>query len=499
MNSLLKAAQKYVNFGWSVIPIAKGLKTPALPSWKEYQTRLPDKVELERWFSAGSNDLAILTGAISGLTVLDADSPASIEGLGKMQIRSPITAKTKRGRHLYFKFSQLCPTGTGLREHLDVRSEGGYVVAPPTNGYIWLLPFSSISVLPDFPASLLRRTPKQEVSISANGPDWIAKALEGLKPGNRDSTFVKIIGRLHRERLGADSVLALLVPHAEACGFGAELLREKVSYVFKKYENKDDSAGSGFKIYNPSADWKEYETRRASKSSLDGPELPTGFASLDTMLGGFQRGEVYTIGARTGVGKTNFAVNVTINMLKEGKRVLFLSTEMSFDTIWERGCRLASEDALRRSAFYTSDISSPTRKQVEAMLEEVQPDILIFDHIQHMGGETQSRYHELSTFVKALKDLARERQIAVLVVSQLNRGADGVDRNGQRVRPHIYHLKECGSIEEESTAVMLLHRDHPIDDTHDFYVLNVAKNRYGLSGEINVSFDKTTTRMEEIQ
>lgn len=132
-NDILSFANEYVRRGFSVIPLQPRGKKPALPSWREFQERRPTEEELGSWFGSGNrNNIGLITGAISGLAVLDADSVEAVEWCEANLPLTP-TVKTARGRHYYFK----CRAGlknsvnvNGLK--LDVRGEGGYIAVPPS-------------------------------------------------------------------------------------------------------------------------------------------------------------------------------------------------------------------------------------------------------------------------------------------------------------------------------------------------------------------------------
>ncbi len=125
-------AKEYVRAGLSVIPLKPRNKIPALP-WREFQERLTTEQELISWFGNGSsNNIGIVTGAISELAALDADSAKAVEWCEANLPKTP-TVQTARGRHYYFKFRPGLKNSVkvnGLK--LDVRGEGGYVAAPPS-------------------------------------------------------------------------------------------------------------------------------------------------------------------------------------------------------------------------------------------------------------------------------------------------------------------------------------------------------------------------------
>jgi len=126
----LSIAKGYRRAGFSVIPLLPKSKKPAIP-WREFQKRLPTEEELEAWFDNGSQyNIGIVTGKVSGLAVLDADSVEAVEWCEANLPKTP-AVKTARGRHYYFRFRDGLKNSVRVNGlNLDVRGQGGYVAAP---------------------------------------------------------------------------------------------------------------------------------------------------------------------------------------------------------------------------------------------------------------------------------------------------------------------------------------------------------------------------------
>jgi hypothetical protein len=148
----LDAALEYLDRGWSIIPIKPEGKRPAI-KWRDYQDRHPTEEEVEEWWTKWpDHDIAIVTGAISGVVVVDCDNEDALHAAFDAGMRSPIRVKTKRGVHLYFEHPR-----DGVRRGpraginsrgadwpkingLDFRGDGSYALLPPSNNYIWDYP-----------------------------------------------------------------------------------------------------------------------------------------------------------------------------------------------------------------------------------------------------------------------------------------------------------------------------------------------------------------------
>ena len=152
MKTKLEAAHEYLDRGWSIIPIKPEGKRPAI-KWREYQERQPTYEEVEQWWTQWpDHDIAIITGAISGVVVVDCDNEDAAHAAFDANMRSPIKVKTKRGIHLYFEnpkdgVRRGPRAGVNSRgadwpkiNGLDFRGDGSYALLPPSNNYVWDYP-----------------------------------------------------------------------------------------------------------------------------------------------------------------------------------------------------------------------------------------------------------------------------------------------------------------------------------------------------------------------
>jgi KaiC/GvpD/RAD55 family RecA-like ATPase len=247
-NLMLNAALKYCKMGFSVIPLRPKEKLPLFP-WAEYQKRRASESEIRKWWTDYPHaNVGIVTGTISGVAVVDLDGPIGIRNGIQLKLPNTATSITGAGRQLFYKYREgVCSSVSKIAEKVDVRGEPGYVVAPPSvhpNGkrYQWL-PGSVLNVsgLKDFPifSSALTQTVNPTVQL---GTGWIQDALSGLKEGNRDATFARIVGKLHHSGLDPVTIRALLHPHAVRCSF-SDL--DKVVRSITRYEREGMPVGDG--------------------------------------------------------------------------------------------------------------------------------------------------------------------------------------------------------------------------------------------------------------
>lgn len=251
-------------YGWSVVPLKEdGSKKPAV-SWKQFQTRLPTDAEVEQWESSSGvllseTQVAVITGAISGLVVLDVDSEAGWDWLKDYELPPTVQAWTTepnphmthhpRGKaHFYFRHpgpEWVIPNRVKIKAMgggIDVRGDGGYVVAPPsrhgpdksrpslTSGwdYSWEKgrgPHETeVYELPKWiwdRIGVHRATEKdpfatqaveifQEDLLPPEEPHWLRAALLGVSEGARDDTAARLAGYFLGARLPAEHVEAIM-------------------------------------------------------------------------------------------------------------------------------------------------------------------------------------------------------------------------------------------------------------------------------------------------
>jgi replicative DNA helicase len=254
--------------------------------------------------------------------------------------------------------------------------------------------------------------------------------------------------------------------------------------------------------------------------------LPTGFTELDDLTCGLQNGEMVVIAGRPSMGKTSFAMNIAEHIGADNDiPVAIFSLEMSKQQLVERMlCSRAMMDSqlvrkgLLRDEQYqelvhaASELSgkpifvddspgiTPLELRGKARRLKAQHDIrcIFIDYLQLMtsGSRIESRQQEVSEMSRYLKALARELDIPVVVLSQLNRSPEG--REGHR--PRMSDLRESGSIEQDADVVVLLHREDyyhkgeaDYDNTNAAEVI-IAKQRNGPTDTVELTFNGTCTR-----
>ncbi|WP_332447503.1 replicative DNA helicase [Sphaerochaeta sp.] len=259
----------------------------------------------------------------------------------------------------------------------------------------------------------------------------------------------------------------------------------------------------------------------------------SGYAPLDSITGGFKKQEFIIVGARPSIGKTAFALSLTLNMIVKKKyRVGFFSLEMSAASLMERlltGHSRVDFTHIRKATLKNSEMSAiidassslydselyiqdtpnmklmELRAQARRMKLEHDIQIIFIDYIGLIDAEADARvprHEQISIISRSLKQLARELDVPVVCLSQVGRQADGVE-------PKLSDLRDSGSIEQDADVVILLHRDvtkNRTDDEEQREKNNIqetkiimAKNRNGETGMFSLAFVSNIVRFEEME
>jgi replicative DNA helicase len=276
------------------------------------------------------------------------------------------------------------------------------------------------------------------------------------------------------------------------------------------------------------------ERTMAMKGKYDG--LPTGIDELDQMTTGFKGGEMIVIAARPGIGKTALALTFAKNFLKEryddklerfvkpGHPVGFFSLEMSAEQLMLR--LLSSYSNVSLQAMREGRLSKQELDALAVVAEEVSGlpllidessmlnigqlrakgrrmkqmhniSVIIIDYLQLLSSTTEkareNRQIEVAEISRGIKGLARELNIPIIVLAQLNRKPEEGNHE-----PALHHLRESGSIEQDADIVMLLSRKSEKEEGETTFKaqLHIAKQRNGPTGKVELVFHGAYTRYE---
>lgn len=253
--------------------------------------------------------------------------------------------------------------------------------------------------------------------------------------------------------------------------------------------------------------------------------LPSGFAELDHLTSGFQLSDMILIACRPSVGKTSLALNI-IDHLSIDRKVpgLIFSLEMSKEQLALRllcsrarvsthkirnGWKLSADEltnlsnaygALDKAPLFIDDSPTITVLEMRAKARRLKAreniGIVIVDYLQLIGGPSnaENRQQEITFISRQIKAMARELCVPVIALSQLSRQ---VEMRGKDAKPQLSDLRESGSLEQDSDAVIFIHRPRDTEGHHGAEAeIIIAKQRNGPTGSVDMVFLKDYARFE---
>ncbi len=263
-----------------------------------------------------------------------------------------------------------------------------------------------------------------------------------------------------------------------------------------------------------------------TKGSITG--LPTGLTRLDHQLSGLQPSDLILLAARPSVGKTAFVLNITENIaIKHNQAVAIFSLEMSGEQLVQRILSqnsmvnsqkirvgelsdnewaniVESANVIGNSNIIIDDTPGISigemRSKCRKFKLEKDIKLVIVDYMQLMttNGHSNSREQEIAEISRTLKGIARELNVPVIALSQLNRASESREDK----KPIMADLRESGSIEQDADVVMLLSRYYDREtktEDKNRIIVNVAKQRNGPTGEIELVWLPEFTKFENAE
>ena len=378
--------------------------------------------------------------------------------------------------------------------------------------------------------SLLEQLKRNGVYDEAGGKAYLTQLAKAVPTSKNIATYIDII----RERYYARSLLQaaetiikdvnenlldtnLLLDHAEQSIYDIRQGREVSGLVHIGKVIEDETYARLTKITDP-------ETAEEYKG------IPTGISALDKVLTGLNKSDLIIVGARPGMGKTSFALNVARNVAVNAKKtVCFFSLEMTRDQLAQRmlsneasieseklrtgelstdeWTRLAQAGTnLATAPIYFDETSGITVPEMKAKLRRMKKvDLVVIDYLGLMQSarKTENRVQEVSDITRNLKAMAKELNVPVVACAQLSRGTEA---KGKSHKPALADLRESGSIEQDADIVMFIYRENYYKSETDDNVnpenapdpnkaeIIVAKNRHGSVDTVELYWDGKFTR-----
>jgi replicative DNA helicase len=270
--------------------------------------------------------------------------------------------------------------------------------------------------------------------------------------------------------------------------------------------------------------WERFDRLHKSSDSIRG--VSSGFKDLDNKLAGFQKSDLIILAARPSMGKTSPALDIARNVAKQNIPVAIFSLEMSSQQLvdriiaaeshvdsWKlRTGRVSTDeefsrirdalDALSRSPVFIDDEPSNNITKMKAVARRLKSEhnlgLIIVDYLQLMvpRRDSDSLVQQVTEISRSLKGLARELDVPVIALSQLNRSVE--QRGG---RPRLSDLRDSGSIEQDADVVMFIHREQMADGggRQNTTEILIEKHRNGPTGKIELYFDENRVSFTSIE
>jgi replicative DNA helicase len=359
---------------------------------------------------------------------------------------------------------------------------------------------------------------------AVGGPAYVASLVDGVPRATNVEYYAKIVKEksVLRKLIGAANTI--LGDAYEADQDAAEILDRAEHSIFQIAEGR---IRTGFMSLYDIAQQSVEAIQKAHEEKKLITGVPTGFKELDDLTSGFQRGDLVILAARPSMGKTSLALNMaqyagtvenmtvgvfSLEMSREQLFLRMLSSEAAIDGHKLRTGYLATDDwgrltealgVLGQSKVYIDDTPGVGVLEMRAKSRRLAAEhglhMLVVDYIQLMQGRGRfdNRTQELGAISRALKGLAKELNVPVIVLSQLSRAPEGRADH----RPQLSDLRESGALEQDADVVLLIYReDRYTQDTENEGIAEiiVAKQRNGPTDTVRLAFIKERTRFENL-
>lgn len=360
---------------------------------------------------------------------------------------------------------------------------------------------------------------------AAGGASYLSTLVDSIPTAANIVHYAKIVHEkaiLRRLIQGATEIAEM--GYDERAGEVDDFIDQAESIIFEVAQKKFKPSFYAVKDIVKDS-FKAIEELYERKELVTG--VPTGFTELDKLTSGLQRSELVIVAGRPSMGKTAFALNVvthaaleaqvpcaifSLEMSKEQLVQRLLCSEARVDSSKLRGGFLSESDwpkltraagSLSDAQIFIDDAPAMNVLEMRAKARRLQKEkglgMVVVDYLQLMRGvrSLESREREISEISRSLKALAKELNVPVMALSQLNRAVEA--RHDKR--PQLADLRESGSIEQDSDVVMFIYRDEVYNrDTEDKGTAEIiiGKQRNGPIGRAKLAFLSHFTRFENL-
>ncbi len=379
--------------------------------------------------------------------------------------------------------------------------------------------------------SLLEKLKKDGVYDEAGGKAYLTQLVQIVPSAANVLTYVAIIRERYYARSLMNAAQDIIKDINENTMDSGKLLDSAEQRIYEIRQGREISGLTHIKSVIENETYDRLSKMADPETRNDYIGIPCGIGALDKMITGLNKSDLIILGARPGMGKTSFALNIVRNVaVGTGKTVCFFSLEMTRDQLAQRmlsseagikseklrtgelendeWARLAQAgENLSKADIYFDETSAITVPEMKAKLRRMKKvDLVVIDYLGLMKSakQTENRVQEVSEITRNLKIMAKELKVPVIACAQLSRGTE---TKGKSHKPALSDLRESGSIEQDADIVLFLYRDTYYDsekaDDEDKSDPNkaeciVAKNRHGEIGTVDLYWDGQFTRFTSV-
>jgi len=356
------------------------------------------------------------------------------------------------------------------------------------------------------------------------GSSYLASLVEMVPTSGQAKHYAEIVSKkaaLRRLIASADSILDLGYNETESLDKvfdqAEKIIFGLANFSKKTYTNLKDTLNEA---------WERFDNLHKSKEGIRG--VPTGYRDLDNLLSGLQKSDLIILAARPSIGKTSLALDIARHVACQQKvAVGIFSLEMSVQQLvdriiaaesrvdsWKlRTGRVSADDefsrirdaldSLSKAPIFIDDEPSNNITKMRTVARRLKAEhnlgLIVVDYLQLMvpTRNTDSMVQQVTEISRSLKALARELEVPVLALSQLNRSVE--TRGG---RPRLSDLRDSGSIEQDADVVMFIHREDKYNDASErknIAEILIEKHRNGPTGKVELYFDEKRVSFNSIE
>lgn len=528
---ILEYAQKYRAIGWNVIPLYDYSKNPSsnffLPEYKDTKgnmvrgwlplkdRRVTDE-EFNLWFvDKNPTGLGVVTGAISGIVVVDEDSYKA--GGKAVTLNSPMLSLTARhGKHYFFKYTEAIKT-SGFRKgvNVEIKSDGGFIVLPPsevitepitkyTGKYEWLMK-CRMEDLPTITEGQLTDYRGDSFGKAVDLKD-VTGAAEGDRHNNLRTFALAIFNRFNPKewQIAEDMVRFEAtkqnppLPDKQMERLIADC-KQFVSSHPKEEKKPDQKAVAKPRTVN------EIANERISDRALEKTAPKTMWPELDAIIKGLVPGHIHTWTGDTNVGKTALACNVSVRVEQQGKKVLYIALEPDVNVVEylasirhkKKFSELTDEDLkVPEDQEHIKFLLSRDIEKIEDLLrvldQEEHYDLIVIDHIGYFVHSEKDWLQQQANIIKQLASMAKVKKTCVIIIAHL-RKPSGSPKAQKEWVPSQNDIAGSAAFKQDSTEVIIAVRK--TKEADEFSVqfddegwLLVTKTKAGPNGTVKLWF-----------